>query len=239
MDDSGLLDSRVLVIGGTSGIGLATARRAAGSGANVTIASRSPDKVDAARAEIGERASGRCLDMRDADAVLHFFADEAPFDHIVVSGADLVLGSVSNLALGDAYEAMRSKFWGAYHVARFARLTSHGSLTLVSGAASRRPNPQVPLIGAINAALESLAAGLAMEMAPRRVNAVSPGRIDTPFWRFLDPDEQEKLRERTASALPVGIVGLADHVAIQVIACMRNPYMTGSTVIVDGGYSIA
>ena len=227
----------MLVVGGSSGIGLATARLCMEEGAGVLIASRNAARLDTAVAELGKDARRQSLDSRDAPAVDRLFAEEEPFDHVIVSAAELAMGSVRDLPLPDAYEAMSSKFWGAYHVARRARIRGAGSITLVSGAAARRPNPKAPLVGAINAALDGLAAGLAMELAPVRVNAVSPGRIDSPFWDFLGESERQALKARAAAALPVGIVGQPEHVARQILACMANPYMTGSVVIVDGGYT--
>ncbi|PWC35939.1 SDR family oxidoreductase [Azospirillum sp. TSO35-2] len=238
MSDS-LTNARLLVIGGSSGIGLATAQAAAAAGAAVTIASRSQDKLDAALARITGNARAVVLDSRDDTAVERFFADEAPWDHIVVSAAQTPGGPVRGLSLADARAAMDSKFWGAYRVARAAHIREGGSLTFISGFLSVRPSATSVLQGAINAALEALARGLALELAPVRVNAVSPGLIATPLWAGLPADKREAMFAGAAQRLPAGRVGQADDIANAVLFLVQTPFATGSTVRVDGGGAIA
>jgi NAD(P)-dependent dehydrogenase (short-subunit alcohol dehydrogenase family) len=161
-----LLDSRILVIGGSSGIGLAVAKRATEAEARVTIASRSRGKLERALVEFGPGAVARELDTTDAAAVEAFFASEAEWDHVVVSAAQTVGGRLRRQSLEDARATMQSKFWGAYHVARSAKICRTGSLYFISGFRSFRPSAVTVLQGAINAALESLARGLALELAP-------------------------------------------------------------------------
>jgi NAD(P)-dependent dehydrogenase (short-subunit alcohol dehydrogenase family) len=185
-----LKGARVLVLGGSSGIGLATAAAAAADGAFVTIASRSQSKLDAA---LAGNARAIVLDTGDEAAVERFFTDEAPWDHVVVSAAQTRTGPVRTLGLSDAKAAMESKFWGAYRVARAAKIKNGGSLTFVSGFLSVRPSASSVLQGAINAALEALARGLALELAPVRVNAVSPGLIATPLWAGMADDKREAM----------------------------------------------
>jgi NAD(P)-dependent dehydrogenase (short-subunit alcohol dehydrogenase family) len=180
-----LKDSRFLVIGGSSGIGLAVATAAASAGAAVTIASRSQAKLDLALAGLGRAAKGQQLDTTDYATVESFFAGEAAWDHVAVSAAQTTSGPVRKLSLSDAHATMDSKFWGAYHVARSAKIREHGSLCLVSGFRSVRPSANTVLQGAVNAALEALVRGLALELAPIRVNAVSPGLIATPLWASM------------------------------------------------------
>ncbi len=131
--------ARVLVVGGTSGIGLGTAQLAAALGGKVAVASRSADKVRAAQELIGHGALGHVLDTRDESAIEKFFGGEAPFDHVVVSASETTSRAVKELPLDVAYANMNSKFWGAYRIARAARISGNGSLTLVSGYLSIRP----------------------------------------------------------------------------------------------------
>lgn len=238
MDAPSIAGKRVLVVGGSSGIGLGTARLARSHGGAVTIVSRSAARLAAAKAGLG--AVETCpVDASDAQAVQTFFKARDPFDHVLVTAAELAASPLRGASLDDARAAMDSKFWSAVHVAREARITPGGSLTFVSGVLSRRPAPGATLLGAINAALEGLAQGLALELSPVRVNCVSPGRIDTAWWDRLPPAERAALMQRTAAALPAKRIGTADDVARQILACMLNDYMTGSVVVVDGGASLA
>jgi NAD(P)-dependent dehydrogenase (short-subunit alcohol dehydrogenase family) len=234
-----LKQARVLVLGGSSGIGLATAAAAVEGEAQVTIASRSRDKLDAALTSLDGKAKAVVLDTGDAAAIEEFFAKEAPWDHVVVSAAKTPSGPVRGLSLDDAYAAMESKFWGTYRVARAAKFTEQGSLTFVSGFLSVRPSPASVLQGAINAALESLARGLALELAPVRVNAVSPGLIETPLWAGMDAAKRSALFENVAARLPVRRVGQPEDIAGAVMFLATNPFATGSTMRVDGGGAIA
>ncbi|HWL87233.1 MAG TPA: SDR family oxidoreductase [Polyangiaceae bacterium] len=234
-----LKDARVLVLGGSSGIGLATALAAAEAGGAVTIASRSQAKLDAALTRLGGSARAIMLDTGDEAAVERFFAEEAPWDHVVVSAAQTPSGPVRTLGLAEAKTAMESKFWGAYRVARAAKINEGGSLTFVSGFLSVRPSASAVLQGAINAALEALARGLALELAPVRVNVVSPGIIATPLWSGMTEDKREAMFAGAAQRLPVRRIGQPEDIANAILFVATNPFATGSTVRVDGGGAIA
>ena len=230
---------RVLVLGGTSGIGLATAQAAAAAGANVTVASRSNDKVNAAVAQIGHRASGTALDTTNDAALEAFFNKQPEWDHIVVSVAAGRSAGLRDMSLQDAYGNMNAKFWTAYKTAKLARITPEGSLTLVSGFLSQRPNKDALLQGCINAALESLGRGLALTLAPVRVNTISPGLIDTPIRAAMPADRKKAMLDRAAATLPAGRVGQAEDVADAILMVMTNPFTTGSTIFIDGGGMIS
>jgi NAD(P)-dependent dehydrogenase (short-subunit alcohol dehydrogenase family) len=230
--------ARVLVVGGSSGIGLATAAAASEAGAAVTIVSRSQTKLESAVNTLGKAARAVALDTGDVAAVERFFADEAPWDHIVVSAAQTPSGPVRSLGLADAKIAMESKFWGAYHVARAAKIREGGSLTFISGFLSVRPSANSVLQGAINAALEALARGLALELAPVRVNAVSPGLIATPLWSGIPNDKREAMFASVAQRLPARRVGQPEDIANAVMFLVTTPFATGSTVRIDGGGAI-
>jgi NAD(P)-dependent dehydrogenase (short-subunit alcohol dehydrogenase family) len=230
-----LTNSRVLVVGGSSGIGLAVAQNADKAGAQVTIASRSQDKLNAARLLLGQAASSETLDTADTAAIEAFFARHPPFDHIVVSAAQTPSGPVRTLSLEDAHQAMESKFWGAYRIARAAKFADRGSLTFISGYLAERPSGSSVLQGAINAALEGLGRGLALELSPVRVNMVSPGLIDTPLWSRMSDEARRAMFERVAASLPAKTIGQALDIANAVLFLMTTPFATGSTVRVDGG----
>ena len=236
---SSLNTHRVLVIGGSSGIGFAVAEAALAAGAHVTIASRSQDKVLAAVKRLGSETKAAVLDTADEAALESFFASEEAFDHVVVSAAQTPTGPLRRLALDDARSAMESKFWGAYRVARSARIAERGSLTFISGFLSERPSASSVLQGAINAALEGLARGLALEFSPVRVNTVSPGLIDTPLWSKMAEDAKAAMFSRVSESLPAKTIGKPQHVANAVMFLMTTPFATGSNVRVDGGGAIA
>jgi NAD(P)-dependent dehydrogenase (short-subunit alcohol dehydrogenase family) len=234
-----LRNQRILVIGGTSGIGFATAVAAVGAGAAVTIASRDQKKLDTVAAKLSGAVQTRVLDTGDNNLLERFFQQEQAWDHVLVSAAQTKSGPVHVLSLADAAAAMDSKFWGAYRVARAARIENSGSLTFISGFLSERPSGTAVLQGAINAALESLTRGLALEFAPIRVNAVSPGLIETPIWDNLPSEKRKALFESTASRLPVRRIGQPHDIANAVLFLMTTSFATGSTVRVDGGGVIA
>lgn len=230
--------SRVLVVGGSSGIGEAVAQAFHDQGADVTIASRNVAKLEAVAQRIGAGVRHAALDFTDDANVEAFFANAPEYDHVVVTAGETPTGPARALKLDDAYAAMNSKFWGAYRVARAARIREGGSLTLVSGFLSVRPSKTSVLQGAINAALEALARGLALELAPARVNTVSPGLIATPLWSKLEADAREKMYEGAAARLPARRVGQPEDVARAVLYLASTRYATGSTVLVDGGGAI-
>jgi len=236
---SGFEGTRVLVVGGSSGIGQATAAAFAAAGARVTIASRSRAKLDAAIAAItAAPVTGVELDLTVDAAVTAFFGAGEPWDHIVISAAQTPGGPARQLPLADAYAAMNSKFWGAYRVARLARIREQGSLTLVSGYLAVRPRATSVLQGAINAALEALGRGLALELSPVRVNTVSPGLIATPLWNRISLEARETMYADAAQRLPARRVGQSEDIAHAILYLAGNRFATGSTILVDGGAAL-
>jgi NAD(P)-dependent dehydrogenase (short-subunit alcohol dehydrogenase family) len=232
-----LTEKRILVVGAGGGIGAATARAFAGAGARVFAAGRPGPKLDAVAADIGGESVA--LDILDNDAIEAFFATAEPFDHVVIAAAATKSGPVARLPLDDAKTSMESKFWGAYRIARAAKVEHGGSITFVSGFLSRRPSASAVLQGAINAALEALGRGLALERAPVRVNTVSPGLIDTPLWGGMRDADREAMFARTAEHLPARRIGQPEDIAQAILFLATNPFATGTTVTVDGGGTIA
>jgi NAD(P)-dependent dehydrogenase (short-subunit alcohol dehydrogenase family) len=153
----------------------------------------------------------------------------------VVTAAQLKTGPFKSVSMEDVRSTMEGKFWGAWRVARAAEIRPGGSLTLVSGFLSIRPRPNSAIVGAANGAIESLARSLALELAPVRVNAVSPGIIDTPIRAAMPEAARREMLEKIAAGLPVGRVGQGEDIAQQIVAFMTNGFMTGSIVYLDGG----
>ena len=228
-----LAGKKVVVVGGSSGIGLATAAQAKALGAEVIIASRNADKLKAAGDKIG--AKGIVVDVTNDQSVVDLFKACGAVDHVVVTAAQLKTGPFKTVSMDDVRATMEGKFWGAWRCARAAEIKAGGSLTLVSGFLSIRPRPNSAIVGSANGALESLTRGLALELAPVRVNCVSPGIIDTPIRAAMPEAARKEMLAKTAAALPVGRVGLGDDIAVQILAFMANGFATGSIVYIDGG----
>jgi NAD(P)-dependent dehydrogenase (short-subunit alcohol dehydrogenase family) len=228
-----LAGQKVVVVGGSSGIGLSTAELAKREGAEVTIASRNAERLNAAAAKIGVKAIA--ADVTSDDSVAALFRACGGVDHVVVTAAQLRSGPFKTVSMDDVRSTLEGKFWGAWRVARCADIRPGGSLTLVSGFLSIRPRPNSAIVGAANGAIESLARSLALELAPVRVNAVSPGIIDTPIRAAMPEAARLDMLAKTAASLPVGRVGSGDDVARQILAFMTIGFMTGSIVYLDGG----
>lgn len=228
-----LAGKKVVVIGGSSGIGLATAELAKNEGADVVIASRSPERLKAAGEKFG--AAAIPTDVTSDESVTSLFRNCGPVDHVVVTAAQLRTGPFKTVPMDDVRATMESKFWGAWRVARAADIRAGGSLTLVTGYLSIRPRPGAAIVSAVNGALESLTRGLALELAPVRVNAVSPGTIDTPIRSSMPEAARRDMLAKTAAALPVGRVGVGKDIAQQILTFMTVGFATGSIVYIDGG----
>ena len=228
-----LAGKKVVVVGGSSGIGLATAELAKAQGAEVVIGSRNADKVKAAAAKVG--AKGIAADVTSDQSVTDLFRACGPVDHVVVSAAQLRTGPFKTVAMEDVRATLEAKLWGAWRCARAADIKPGGSLSLVSGFLSIRPRPNSAIVSVSNGALESLTRALALELAPIRVNCVSPGIIDTPIRAAMPEAARNDMLAKTAAALPVRRVGLGEDVAQQILVFMTNGFMSGSIVYLDGG----
>lgn len=228
-----LAGKKVVVVGGSSGIGFATAELAKKEGADVVVASRNAERLKAAADKIGAKAIA--ADVTSDESVADLFRTCGLVDHVVVTAAQLRTGPFKTVAMDDVRVTMESKFWGAWRVARSAEIRPGGSLTLVTGYFSTRPRPGAAIVGAANGALESLTKGLALELAPVRVNAVSPGMIDTPIRASMPEAARRDMLAKTAAALPVGRVGTGEDIAQQILAFMMIGFATGSVVYIDGG----
>ncbi len=229
-------DKKVVVVGGSSGIGYATAAMAKAEGADVTIASRPGERLQAAAKQLGVKAVA--ADVTSDEAVENLFRTTGTVDHAVITAAVLKSAHIKQLSMADARATMECKFWGAWRVAKFAEFAPDGSFTIVSGFLSIRPRPNSAIVGAANGALESLAKSLAIDLAPVRVNAVSPGIIDTPIRAAMPEDARRKMLDGVAAGLPVKRIGVADDIARQILAFMANGFATGAVAFIDGGGSI-
>ena len=222
---------RIVVVGGTAGIGAAIARGAAAQGAAVIVAGRrgvdGSAGIEARRIDIGAEAS-----IRD------FFAALGPVDHLVVTAAFVRPGPFRTGAMDDARASFEGKFWSQYLCARYAEVQR--SILLFSGAYSRRPAPGVSIVAAVNGAVEALGRALAVELAPVRVNVVSPGLIQgTDAYLRMPEAARAGMMDAVAQRLPARLVGDAESVAGPALALMASPYATGALLDIDGGGLLA
>jgi NAD(P)-dependent dehydrogenase (short-subunit alcohol dehydrogenase family) len=235
---------RVVIIGGGSGMGLEVARKVLTSGAEVVIAGRSAERLHAARSSLGEnRVEIAAVDIGDRRSVAALFARVHQFDHLVVTAADLPYGPVLELTESDLMRAIRSKFLGPIFAAQesAARIRPGGSITFTSGIAARRPMRGGSAAAAVNSGLEGLVRALAVELAPLRVNAVSPGWTDTPIWDGMAGMTRQTKEEAFATMsarLLTGRIGRAEDIAKAVIFLMNSEFSTGAVLDVDGGHRL-
>ncbi|CAN5307222.1 SDR family oxidoreductase [soil metagenome] len=232
-----LKNSRVLVIGGTSGIGLAVAMGAAERGAAPVVVSRRAASVERALAQLPAEARGATVDLTDSADLDRLAAEVGDIDHLVfTAGESLELGPLADLTADAINAFIQTRFVGAVSAVRvFApRIRVGGSITLTSGSAAETPSfgaLPVALCGAMNA----LTTALAVELAPIRVNAVSPGVIRTPLWDAMPEADRQAMYDDAAQQLPVGRVGEAIDAALSYLYCMEQTYGTGAVIKVDGG----
>jgi len=236
MASNTLSGSRIVVIGGSSGIGKEVARQAAAAGAKVTIGSRSPEKLSQAAKEIGGIAAG-AIDVTNEDSVRAFFEDIGSLDHLVVCPGDMATGSVYEMSMADVQNCLDTKIVGQMLCVRHAgrRISPNGSIVLIAGAAGFKPYPEMSITAAANVGIAGMGRSLAVELAPIRVNVVVAGMIDTPLWSPLPDDARQALFEQTAQSTPVGRIGQPEDVAPTVLHALDNNFVTGSVIHVDGG----
>ncbi|MCR9195576.1 MAG: SDR family oxidoreductase [Hyphomonas sp.] len=236
-----LKDRHVVVVGGGSGMGKQAAMLAAAYGARVTIASRNEQKLRAAAEEIGEDTSVAPVDMTDEAAVKAWAKALGPVDHLVITASSAAHGPFAEVPTDTIRAMFEAKFFGPYVVARsvLPQLTEGGSITLFSGVLSRRPGANATGLGAVNSAVEGLVRGLALELGARaRVNAVSPGMVDTEAYEAMDAESRKAMFESVAGSLPLGRVGNPDEIAQAVLMVMANAFLTGTVLDIDGGHMV-
>ncbi len=236
-----LKGKHVVIVGGSSGMGKATAKMAAALGAKVTIASRSAAKLQAAADEIGNGVQVAAVDTTDEAGVISWAAGLGSVDHLVISASSVAHGAFTDLPTGDLRAMFDAKFIGPYLAARevLPVLVKGGSITFFSGVLSRRPSAGATGLGAVNAGVEALAKGLALELAGRaRVNCISPGMVATEAYAEMPEEAREAMYAQVGCSLPVGRIGEVDNIAQTAVMAMTNSFLTGTVIDVDGGHLV-
>ena len=237
-----LSEKRIVVLGGSSGIGLAVAQQAVVRGARAIIASSNADRVKQAVATLDEKAEGHTLDLSNERDIRNFFQKIADFDHLVFTAGDtLQLNKLEATDLTIARRAFELRYWAALAAVKYAapHIRENGSIVLTTGVAGRRPQVGWTVAASVCGTIEALTRALAVELAPIRVNAVCPGVVRTNLWQNMNADAREQLYESVGKSLLVGRVGEACEVARAYLFLMQEGYGTGQTVVVDGGALLA
>src|ERR1700733_2859477 len=238
MQGNDLQNKRVVVLGGSSGIGLEVAKQAASQGASVVIASSSAERVQKAVESVGGEAQGQAVDVSDERAVATFFSKLGTFDHLVFTAGDsLHLHDLAATDLQQDRRAFELRYWAALAAGKYGTPHSRreGDIVLATGIAGQRPQKVWVIAASVCGSIEALTRALAVELAPIRVNAVSPGVVRTNLWQNMGAPEREGLFESVGKSLPVGRVGEAHDVAQAYLFLMQEGFGTGQTVVVDGG----
>jgi NAD(P)-dependent dehydrogenase (short-subunit alcohol dehydrogenase family) len=232
-----LINTTVVILGGSSGMGLATAKAAKAEGARVLITGRSPERLEAARKKLGGEVRTVALDISDETGTRALFSELDSVDHVFITAGALLFDPKLETDAKSVRPALDMRFWGAFNAAKFAsaKMSAGGSITFMSGTAAIRPLRGASVATASCGAVEAFARALALELAPIRVNTIQPGLIDTPFLDTLGDDRRKAIVADYSARLPVGRVGRAEDVADAVLFLMKNGFVTGITLTIDGG----
>jgi NAD(P)-dependent dehydrogenase (short-subunit alcohol dehydrogenase family) len=227
---------RVVIMGGTSGIGLAAAEKLTAAGAEVIVTGRDAEKLAAVKEGV---ASAEQVDGTDETAVAQFFERVGAFDHLVLafSPGALGLGPLAGVSVADIRGAFDGKLFAYLYAIQKAQVT--GSITVVSAATARAAAPGTVAFAAVNGALERIVSPLAAELAPVRVNAVAPGAVDTPWWSFVPEEAREGQFAEMVKDLPVKRIGKPGDLADAIAYLIGASYVTGTILPVDGGFTVA
>jgi NAD(P)-dependent dehydrogenase (short-subunit alcohol dehydrogenase family) len=232
-----LVDQTVLIIGGTSGIGLSTAIQAKASGAKVFVIGSNSVRAQQA-AETHALDGWRAADVTRPDQLQAALADIPKVDHLVLLAGTFIAGKVREADVAYLHRAFDERIWASVHALRALgdRLSTEGSVTFISGALADRPNAHgTAVLAAASAAMEALARGLALELAPVRVNTLSPGPIDTPILAKAMGDARDGFVSSLEQTLPLHRLGTAEEAGAAVVFLMTNGFMNGATINIDGG----
>jgi NAD(P)-dependent dehydrogenase (short-subunit alcohol dehydrogenase family) len=235
--DMTIRNARIAVIGGSSGMGLAAAKLLVENGAHVIIASRSEERLKKAAEEIGRNVETYQLDALHETQVKAFFEQTGEIDHLVTPGAAANMGSFLSQSTPDARFSFDGKFWVQYLAAKHGapKIRGNGLITFFSGVAAVKPIQGLTVIAAVNGAVEALGRSLAVELAPIRVNTISPGIVDTPAYEGMPEAMKKAYFDSMAAKLPVKHVAKPEEIAESVLYLIKSEFTTGTVLEVSGG----
>lgn len=231
----------IVIAGGTSGMGLSTAKLLVHKGYQVTILGRNLDKLNNALAEIGQNATGKSVDAANSDSLKQAMSEIGQIDHLVIAlSGGKGIGVFKDLDLDDLKKGFDGKFFPQLQAAQsvLPYIKPTGSITFITSISSQSKATGTAGLGAINGAIEIMIPTIAKELKPLRVNAVAPGVVNTTWWDFLTPEKKEETFKQYSDTIPLGRVGEPEDVAKMILAFIENDYITGQIIAVDGGLSL-
>ncbi len=233
-----LAGQRILLLGGTSGLGLATAKAAAAEGASVVIVSSRQSSVSEALAQLPATSEGHVADLTQEQQIQALYQKVGSFDHLIfTAGESLLIGPLMDTSIADAKKFFELRFWGMVTAVKYAipHLKPKGSITLTGGIASLRPLPGWSIGASVLAAVEGFMRAMAVELAPIRVNMVTPGVVKTNLWSNMPEADRHAFYNNVGQAMPLQRVGEAEDLAETYLHLLRQTWATGQSVIIDGG----
>lgn len=236
--DRTLQNKKIIVLGGSSGLGLATAKAAALEGAGVVIVSGNRQRLDAALKELPTGSKGYTVDLSQEENTRNFFAQAGAFDHLVyTAGENISLMNISDAEINKARDFFNLRFWGAFAAVKYGApyINKGGSINLTSGIASLRPGKGWAIAAGICGAMEGFVRALAVELAPIRVNSVMPGVVKTNLWNSMSDADREYLYKSVGDSLLVKRAGEAEDIAQAFLYLMKQTFGTGQNIVIDGG----
>lgn len=233
-----LKDKQVVLIGASSGMGLATAKAAAEAGAKVILVARRQEALERAVTEVGQRARAIVADISDEQAIKSLFTQVETVDHLITAAADLTFAPIQQLNSAAAKNIIASKILGPFYAVKYAApcLSKNGSITFFSGFSAWKPVAGTALIAAVDGALAAFCRSLAVELAPIRVNVMAPGVVETLMWQGVPEEQRQDFFATVSKQLPVGRIGSLEDMADAVLYLMQSSFITGTVLHVDGGH---
>lgn len=230
-------NTKTVIIGGTSGIGLATAHKLVQNGGEVVIAGRSEEKLQFALRKLGRGATGKSIDITDFGSLPVFFSEIGEFDHLVITSTQTLFKPFTELSSNEIFTMVNTKLLGSLFAAQAAikQIKPNGSILFFGGVVGHKALKNGSIVALINSGLEGLTRSLALELAPLRINLIAPGIADTGRWDHLTLENKQKAKTSAGSSLPVQRVGELGDFTDALLMMLKNTFMTGSVVRIDGG----